>query len=351
MTRREAGLEHARHLGLGNHAKRVRGVAGPVVDRLADHDAGRAAALVGVVGQCIQPALAGRQAKREPREHLQAGIDPDPNVVRPRQNAHVGQTGLGVHLGIGLAARPCRRGIMRQEVVPQRVALRLHVGHALDRREVEVEVAVDHADLVAADDLEIPNDRINRRTQVPRGMHKRRVVVFEGADRAGGAELVQFARVDRALHRTLETFVERGGELAEDEKAKVAGLAVVPEALLGRERIARLGLHVVEILVSGRIDRGRIAVEPVSRIVIPRKEDDPPVLVGLLLFGRFHRRLDQVPQVPSPAALPCRLHQHSAVLRGRDGSGEDFLGAARVVQGKSSPLGNVQELVGSTAGA
>jgi signal transduction histidine kinase len=62
----------------------------------------------------------------------------------------------------------------------------------------------------------------------------------------------------------------------------------------------------------------RLQLEAVCGVVLPWEEDRAPIVRMLLLFGRFERLLDDLPEVPAAPSAPRGFHNDDAILRAWD---------------------------------
>ena len=279
-----------------------------------------------------------RQAKGKAWEQLSQPVDAHPNVIGPRHHADIGKAGGLQFVGKGAPGRVGGHAVMRQDVHAKGVLLAQHVGHAVDRTHVQVHVEIDDADLFV-DDLEIPAHRVDRRAEIPAGMHQGIVIVGPRGNCALASQAVDHVRVDRSFHGGLETFLHGRREFAVDEEAEVFLLPVIPKPLPWRELVLDLLLERREVALIDGADRVRGTFERVGGISPPRKKYHAPIGLGLFLVRCFHGGLHQIPEVSSPAPFPCRFHHNAAVLRARDGPGENFLGPLGIIRLDDAPLG------------
>ena len=103
---------------------------------------------------------------------------------------------------------------MRQEVAAVKVAFGQHSSHAFDRRQVEVQVAVDDADLADRPQLEIPDHRIDGLPKSQQVWVSAEWSTIQGLIAPSALSLSIDCGVDGALDRRLEAFLDHGRELA-----------------------------------------------------------------------------------------------------------------------------------------
>jgi hypothetical protein len=95
-------------------------------------------------------------------------------------------------------------------------------------------------------------------------------------------------------------------------------------------------------------ERSRLRVA-VGRVVLPREEDDSPVIGLFLILGRFQRRFYDVPKVSSAPSAPRSLHNDGPVFRARECAGEDLFAASQVFGLHISPLADPEKRVRAAA--
>ena len=121
----------------------------PVVDRFIHSQASRSRSHRVVIGYRLKPPFAGRDAEGESRQNLAQPVNSNPNVMRPGDHLAVSQANFAQFGEEGFPAVHGSHRVVRQEMAAVEVAFSEHAGHALNRREIKIAIAINNADLGA----------------------------------------------------------------------------------------------------------------------------------------------------------------------------------------------------------
>ncbi len=102
---------------------------------------------------------------------------------------------------------------MREKVAAVEIALCEHAGHALNRREIQIAIAVNDADL-GAYDLEEPGDGVKWRPEVPRSVDQGRIIHLSALDRSLSGRPLSPAGVKAFADPEMILIAEMNGENA-----------------------------------------------------------------------------------------------------------------------------------------
>ena len=119
-----------------------------------------------IVAKPFQSAFTGGDPKSKSRQKLAEPVDSNPDVVGLRDRLTIPEPKFIEFSQKGLAAFLGDLSIMREKVAAVEIPPCEHAGHALNRGEIKITIAVNDADL-GAHDLEEPSDGVKWRSAVP----------------------------------------------------------------------------------------------------------------------------------------------------------------------------------------
>ena len=126
----------------------------PVVDRFIHSQASRSGSHGAVVRYRLKPSFAGRDAEGESRQDLAQPVDANPDVMRSGDHLAVSQANFAQFGEEGFPAVHGSHRIVRQDMAAVQVAFGKHASDTLNRGEIKITIAINHANL-CAEDLEI----------------------------------------------------------------------------------------------------------------------------------------------------------------------------------------------------